>query len=291
MIQGVDHRLIEVVRAGDDVVVEQALAFGFDRNRLAQRVWVSPAAKRFRCLPRSPRGGQNPCIAQLFQRPTTAMRLTVEPQLASWDAAASASQQRLGLFLTHVEAVAAPMMAGAQGRLAVELTVGLAACASLTSGGRDLDNYLYPLAKRLGAGQLAAVFGRKMHGTSWLAVNVAQPHTPAEPPHFSTRMSAHTSAGGGRAELRDRLRRARLDPLRPGPVAMDVAMTTGPGRNWSNVWKPLIDSLGPILGEDPRRPFHPADERITRLGLHHNIDHTVGHDVIVELWLAGIQRD
>jgi hypothetical protein len=75
------------------------------------------------------------------------MRLTVEPQLASWDAAASASQQRLGLFLTHVEAVAAPMMAGAQGRLAVELTVGLAACASLTSGGRDLDNYLYPLAK------------------------------------------------------------------------------------------------------------------------------------------------
>jgi hypothetical protein len=57
------------------------------------------------------------------------------------------------------------------------------------------------------------------------------------------------------------------------------------------VWKPLIDSFGPVLGEDPRRPFHPADERITSLGLHHSIDNTIGHDVIVEIWLTGLHHN
>jgi hypothetical protein len=230
-------------------------------------------------------------MAQLFQRPTTAVQLTVEPQLASWDATASASQQRLGRYLTHVQAVAAPMMAGVQGRLAVELTVGLAVGVSLTSGGRDLDNYLYPLAKCLGAGQLAAVFGRKVHGVSCLAIDVAQPRIPGEPPQFATRMSGSYERPEWKATLRDRLLQARLRLLGPGPVEMDVALTTGPGRNWANVWKPLIDSLGPVLGEDARRPFNPADERITSLGLHHTVDNTIGHDVIIDVWLANLQRD
>lgn len=225
-------------------------------------------------------------MAQLFHRPTTATRLTVAPRLASWDAAASASQQRLAAYLAHVEALAAPLMTGVQGKLAVELTVGLAANVSLTSGGRDLDNYLYPLAKRLGPGRLAAMFGRKVHGPSSLAIDAAQPHIPSRPPQFATRMTGSYERSEWKAQLRDRVRQARLGPLGPGPVTLEVALTTGPGRNWANVWKPLIDSLGPVLGEDPRRPFSPADERITSLGLHHHVDNTVGHDVIVEVWLA-----
>lgn len=34
--------------------------------------------------------------------------------------------------------------------------------ASLTDGGHNLDNYLFPLAPRLGPPRLAAIFGRKM---------------------------------------------------------------------------------------------------------------------------------
>jgi hypothetical protein len=34
----------------------------------------------------------------------------------------------------------------------------------LTDGGHDLDNYLFPLAQRLGPARLAATFGRKIHG-------------------------------------------------------------------------------------------------------------------------------
>jgi len=42
----------------------------------------------------------------------------------------------------------------------------------------------------------------------------------------------------------------------PGPAGLTIALTTGPGRNWASLWKPLIDAFGPVLGEDPARPFH-----------------------------------
>lgn len=55
------------------------------------------------------------------------MQLSVEPQLASWDRAGHPSQLRLASFLAHVDAVAAPIIATEDGRLAVELIVGLPA--------------------------------------------------------------------------------------------------------------------------------------------------------------------
>jgi len=86
----------------------------------------------------------------LYCRPTRRVALNVQPQLASWDIARSPGQLRLGDFLDHAEAAAAPLMAAVDGLLAVELTIGLPSELSLTGGGRDLDNYLFPLAQRLG---------------------------------------------------------------------------------------------------------------------------------------------
>lgn len=74
--------------------------------------------------------------------------------------------------------------------------------------------------------------------------------------------------------------------MEPGPVAMTIAITTGPGRNWTSLWKPLIDAFGPVLGEDPARPYHPRDDRIVSLGLHHHTDEGLGHDVIIDAWGA-----
>ena len=85
------------------------------------------------------------------------MALNVQPQLASWDIAGSPGQVRLGDFLDHAEVAAAPMMATVDGLLAVELTVGLPAELSLTGGGQDVDNYLFPLAQRLCAARIAAM--------------------------------------------------------------------------------------------------------------------------------------
>lgn len=73
-----------------------------------------------------------------------------------------------------------------------------------------------------------------------------------------------------------------------GPVGMDIAVPTGPGRNWASLWKPLIDAFGPVLGEVPARPFHPHDDRIVCLGRHHNIGIGISHDVIIDAWWTSL---
>jgi hypothetical protein len=40
-------------------------------------------------------------------------------------------------------------------------------------------------------------------------------------------------------------RRARPATAGPGRVAMQIAVTTGPGRNCASPWEPLIDAFGP----------------------------------------------
>jgi hypothetical protein len=128
-------------------------------------------------------------MAMIFRCPTGAVRLKVAPQLASWDKAGTASQLRLAGFLAHVAEVAGPVVAAASSRIAVELTVGLPDHQPLIDGGRDLDNYLFPVAQRLGPQRVAAMFGRKTHGPSWLAVGPAEPEETARPPLFSARMT------------------------------------------------------------------------------------------------------
>ena len=59
---------------------------------------------------------------------------------------------------------------------------------------------------------------------------------------------------------------------------------SGPGRNWASLWKPLIEAFGPVLGEDPARPFHPHEDRIVSLSLHHTTDTGLTHDVIIHAW-------
>jgi hypothetical protein len=206
------------------------------------------------------------------------------PQLASWDAAGSASQVRLAEFLAHLQAAAMPMLTHVAGPYVVELTVGLSPRVPLTSGGRDLDNYLYPLAQRLGPQHLAAAFGRKVHGLSWFSAGPAQPEAAATPALFTTRMTGSYARTEWKAALRQRLLQARATPAPPGPVTMHITITTGPGRSWPNLWKPLLDAFGPVLGEDPAQPFHPHDDRITELGLHHNTRPDLGHDVLIEAW-------
>ena len=57
----------------------------------------------------------------MYRRPEAdAVRLSVEPRLASWDRTGHPGQVRLTDFLTHVDAVARPVMAVLDGRVAVE---------------------------------------------------------------------------------------------------------------------------------------------------------------------------
>jgi hypothetical protein len=221
-------------------------------------------------------------MALLFARPEGGFALSVAPELASWDKAGSPGQVRLAAFLAHAGSLAAPAIASADGPVAVELTVGLPPAVPLTSGGRDLDNYLYPLAQHLGAGHIQAMFGRKVNATSSvLAICAAEPQPIPVIPAFAARITGSYEHPQWKTSIREALQ-ARTRPIPHGPLSLDIAITTGPGRNWAILWKPLIDSFGPLLGEDPARPFHPRDDRITSLGLHHHIDTAIGHDVAIE---------
>jgi hypothetical protein len=213
------------------------------------------------------------------------MRHSVKPQLASWERAGHPSQVKLTRFLAYVDAIAGPVLATVSGRVAAELIVGFSDDASLIEGGHNLDNYLLPVAHRLGPGRVAAIFGRKIHGPSSLAVGRAQPDTAMATPQFSTRMAGSYGRSGWKQELHDRLA-VQAATINPGPVELKIALTTGPRRNWASLWKPLIDAFGPVLGEDPTLPFHPHDDRIVSLGLHHTIDTGIGHDVLIDAWWA-----
>jgi hypothetical protein len=215
------------------------------------------------------------------------MRQSVKPQLASWDRAGHPSQVKLARFLAHVDAIAAPVLATVSGRVAAELIVGFSDGVSLTDGCHDLDNYLYPVAQRLGPQRVAAIFGRKIHGPSSLAVGPAQPDTAQATPQFSVRMAGSCQRTQWKQKLHDRLA-AQAAAIDPGPAGLTIALTTGPGRNWAGLWKPLIDAFGPVLGEDPTRPFHLHDDRIVSLGLHHTIDTRIAHDVVIDAWWTSL---
>ena len=115
--------------------------------------------------------------------------------------------------------------------------------------------------------RVAAIFGRKIRGPSSRAVGPAQPYGPGRPavPGPDRRVlctqAVETTAprpacGAGSHH-------------RSGPGRADIALRTGPGRNWASLCKPVTDAFGPVLGEDPTRPFYPHKDRIVSLALHH----------------------
>jgi hypothetical protein len=96
---------------------------------------------------------------------------------------------------------------------------------------------------------VAAIFGRKIHGPSSLAVGLAQPDTAAATPQFSTRMARSYERKQWKQTLHDRLA-ARAATIDPGPAGLTIALTTGPGRPLEAAHRCLRPRAG-------RRP-HPA---------------------------------
>jgi hypothetical protein len=211
------------------------------------------------------------------------MRHSVTPQPASWERTGHPSQVKLRRFLAHVDAIAGPVLAGVSGRVAAELIVGFSEGVRLTGDGHDLGNYLVPVAQRLGPRRVAAMFGRKIHGPSSLAVGPARPGPAAAPPQFSTRMAGSYERKEWKQQLHHRLA-AQAAPIDRGPAGLTIALTTGPGRNWASLCTPLIGAFGPVLGDDPTRPSHPHADRIVSLALHHTTDPGIAHDVIIDAW-------
>ncbi len=212
------------------------------------------------------------------------LMLTQSPQLASWDASISASQQRLAGYLKHAEDLLAPVLATTGDPLALRLEVGLPADVDVLRE-RNLDNYLYPLVthfSKRSRRRFASVTATKGHANlSRVGLAQAQLDESSSEPCWYAR----TTASAGKARYKEQIAHAleRAPALPEGPVTVDIAFRTGPGRSWPNLWKPTIDALSGLLGPVGSRRWHPDDGRITQLGLHHHVEDRLGHDVV--LWI------
>src|SRR5260370_36975048 len=144
-------------------------------------------------------------MATVDRRRVGVVRPSAKPQLASWDRAGHPSQVKLARFLAHVDAIAGPVLATVSGRVAAELIVGFSDGVCLIDGGHDLDNYLFPVAQRLGPERVAASFGRQIHRPSSLAGGPAQPDTAEATPQFSTRMAGSYERQEWKQKVHDRL--------------------------------------------------------------------------------------
>jgi hypothetical protein len=243
-----------------------------------------------RALPR-PTTGSWPASAVFAMPSSQPLRLPVPPRLASWNKAGDPDQVRLAGYLDAAENLLSPYREQLRGLLALRLDVGLPRSAALLDE-RDLDNYLLPLAARLsrvGPGTLACVWGTKQHSDSSLVrIEHALP-APAVPPPgccYTVRTSASSQSPAFKEQIRAQLSAAR--PVPPGPVRMQLGFTVGPRRNWLNLWKPVIDALGQILGRAPGAgPWSPLDGRIVDLGLHCRVKPSIANDVIIDIAVAG----
>lgn len=228
----------------------------------------------------------------IFSRPAARPRvLPVAPVLESWEKAGHPDQQRLRAYLDQIEALLGSSISATDGHLALELTVGLPPGRALDSGGRDLDNYLLPIARRIGPKRLDAVFGRKLRAAiSTITVATATEVVSAPgAPQLSVRVTGSSASSAWKQQIHDTCHDVSTSSLPPGAMRLCIRFGVSARRNWSTLWKPAIDALGPVLGtRDPAKPFRPDDDRIIDLELHRTVDDALGNDVDIEAWWSPV---
>jgi hypothetical protein len=214
-------------------------------------------------------------------------QLHAAPRLASWNRADDPAQTRLEAYLAAAEQLLLPRCEQLTGPLALRLDIGLPPATPLLDQ-RDLDNYLYPLAARLSktiGPRLVSVWGTKHYSrASFARIEQATPiHATSSPGYrYTVRTSSSSQSIAFKQQIHDQLIGAATLP--DGPVSMQLSFTVGPDRNWLNLWKPTIDAQRRILGNtNPSRPWHPQDGRIVELGLHCQVDHTLGNDILITI--------
>ncbi len=166
------------------------------------------------------------------------------------------------------------------GPCALRLDVGLPAAVDLLDK-RDLDNYAKPLATRLSNDRLVSIWCTKQHAErSFVRLEAAK----ARPLPPTDLLVVTTTASWDGHAAQEQIAEATADraQLPEGPVRLDLSFVVGPSRNWLNLWKPTIDSLGALLGNDhPFRPWNPRDGRVTELAMHRSVDPSLGYNVTI----------
>jgi hypothetical protein len=211
------------------------------------------------------------------------------PRLASWEKNTHPDQIRLRAYLEDLMSRLKPLPPAPM-RLFLHLDVDVGERKHLLHR-HDLENYLTPLFGQRGLDPSRFVLvsaTKKVGQESQLLLGRARPWDDADKmsgwQHFACSSGCGADSRRWKGKLRDELAHMSPQPLPVGPVEAHLAWHCSALRNWVNLWKPTGDAMGPVLGEQSREGFHPYDDRIVCLGLHLNLDPTVGYDLDVGMW-------
>ncbi len=224
-------------------------------------------------------------------RPPDAAALTVAmaPRLESWDAKTAASQVALGQYLDYITEITRGQIAHAgSAALSLELAVSLPEGGHLSHVGYDLDNFLYPIVRRLGSSRFASAHASKRRGsTSTVRIGSAISAGSQELNAWSFATAETTVSTATAAWKRQIAPTVRAAP--DGPLELQLAFAVSARRNWAWLWKPAIDALGAIVGvEGPARPFQTRDDRIVRLAMHRTVDDALKDRVRLGIWWRSV---
>jgi hypothetical protein len=174
-----------------------------------------------------------------------------------------------------------PPLAGIDGPAAVRLDIGLADAVD-PLWQRDLDNYLYPIAREL-SGQVVSFWATKTRARrSYIRVEPARRSSEPDWQRFDVPRALGSETAWKQA-VRAAVRSAVELP--EGPAAVQIALASGRDRSWPGLWKRTIDGLDPILGRSSAcKDWDPQDGRIVRLGIDRRSDDALGHDAEATVW-------
>lgn len=213
------------------------------------------------------------------------------PLLASWDAATSAAQVRLKAYRGELqEALRAGVDAGGQ-QLALGLHVALPPGTDIERGG-DLDNFLTPITDALGRDRFVSVSASKaIGGGSYIEIGEAESVRLGTGWRHAGTISTQSSPARSawKAEVAAQVARQPSAETR-APLELQLSFRLSARRNWPVVWKPALDALGGILGNDSNRLWHPRDDRIVRLGLHRALDEGIAWGIRIMVWWRFAKR-
>jgi hypothetical protein len=156
-----------------------------------------------------------------------ALELELAPRLESWNRRDDPAQVALREFISHVRERIDPLIDALDGPLAFRLDVGVPDQFD-PLWERDLDNYLFPIARTLPQ-RVLAVWGTKGRGArSTIRLERAVPASGPLPAFRVPRSSSNETAW--KTAVYTAVETA--DELPEGPVGLQLAFTVGPDASW-----------------------------------------------------------
>ncbi len=209
------------------------------------------------------------------------------PRLASWMGKRHPDQVRLTTYLKDLVERLSPLPAGPR-PLFLHMKIGVSDAQRLLTH-NDLENYLTPLFGVRWLDPTRFVFvsaSKRVGGVSRIEVGYAagpMSDTLSGWCTFSTVLDGGLSEKRRKLALRDEIAKG-VQPLQPGPVEVRLAWRCSSKRNWTSLWKPTGDTMGPVLETTREAGFNPQDDRIVSLDLHREIDDALGNSIHLAMW-------